>query len=87
MAYLNRLLRQSKQNHYHQILNENKGNSKITWDVVNELANQKSRNSSVSSLQKIFSDSKRCCIIFNIAEPGNAIVKGDGKVEFFSLTG
>ena len=44
---LNRVIRQSKRNYYHKILDENKGNSKTTWDVVNELVNHKSRNKSL----------------------------------------
>ena len=35
---LNRSLRLAKQNHYHNILNEHKGNSKKVWEVTNELA-------------------------------------------------
>ena len=35
---LNRSLRLAKQNHYHNILNEHKGNSKTAWEVTNELA-------------------------------------------------
>ena len=44
---LNRVIRQSKRNYYHKILEKNKGNSKTTWDVVNELVNHKSRNKSL----------------------------------------
>ena len=35
---LNRLLRLAKQNHYHNVLNEHKGNSRKAWEVINELA-------------------------------------------------
>ena len=35
---LNRLLRLAKQIHYHNILNEHKGNSKKAWKFINELA-------------------------------------------------
>ena len=68
---LNRLLRQFKQNYYHQILNENKGNSKITWDVVNESVNHKNRNSSfplklkISAGYTIAEDSKIIAEEFN----------------------
>ena len=44
---LNRVIRQFKRNYYHKILEKNKGNSKTTWDVVNELVNHKSRNKSL----------------------------------------
>ena len=44
---LNRVIRQSKRNYSHKILDENKGNSKTTWDVINELVNHISRNKSL----------------------------------------
>ena len=42
---LNRSLRLAKQNHYHNILNEHKGNSKTAWEVTNELAFDKKKTS------------------------------------------
>ena len=40
---LNRSLRLAKQNHYHNILNEHKGNLKKAWEVINELAFDKKK--------------------------------------------
>ena len=40
---LNLLLKLAKQNHYHSILNENKGNSKKAWEVINEFAFDKKK--------------------------------------------
>ena len=37
------MLRLAKQNYYHSVLNEHKGNSQKEWQVVNELALQKNR--------------------------------------------
>ena len=42
---LNRLLRLAKQNDYHNILKEHKGNSKKAWEVINELAFDKKKTS------------------------------------------
>ena len=41
---LRRQLKQAKLDYYHYLLNENKGNAKKTWDVINELTNIKRRN-------------------------------------------
>ena len=38
---LRRQLKQAKVDYYHHLLNENKGNAKKTWDVINELTNIK----------------------------------------------
>ena len=43
---LRRQLKQAKLDYYHHLLNENKGNAKKTWDVINELTNIK-RHSNV----------------------------------------
>ena len=40
---LNQLLRLAKQNYYHSVLSEHKGNSQKVWQVVNELAFTKNR--------------------------------------------
>ena len=38
-------MRLTKQNHYHNILNEHKGNSEKAWEVINELAFDKKKTS------------------------------------------
>ena len=38
---LRRQLKQAKLDYYHHLLNENKGNAKKTWAVINELTNIK----------------------------------------------
>ena len=46
---LNRLLRLAKRNYYHSILNEDKGNSQMVWQVINELAFTKKRTNLLPS--------------------------------------
>ena len=41
---LRRKLKQAKLDYYHHLLNDNKGNAKKTWDVINELTNIKRRS-------------------------------------------
>ena len=37
-------MKQAKLDYYHHLLNENKGNAKKTWDVINKLTNIKRRS-------------------------------------------
>ena len=41
---LRRQFKQAKLDYHHHLLNENKGNAKKTWDVINELTNIKRRS-------------------------------------------
>ena len=53
---LRRQLKQAKLDYYHHLLNENKGNAKKTWDVINELTNIKRRNNVQPSKLKLNND-------------------------------
>ena len=46
---LRRQLKQAKLDYYHHLLNENKGNTKKTWNAINELTNIKRRSNSQPS--------------------------------------
>ena len=54
---LRRQLEQAKLDYHHHLLNENKGNTKKTWDVINELTNINHRsNIQPSKLKRNNSD-------------------------------
>ena len=46
---LNRALKLWKRSHYHNVLQEHKGNSKKIWEIVNELTYTKKRSWTVPS--------------------------------------
>ena len=75
---LNRLIKQEKVDYYHNVLNDNKNNSKKVWNIVNELVcNRKQKNSGPT---KILTDTG--CTITDpqaIAEEFNKFFVNVGK--------